>query len=278
MSTPRPNTTSRSLRALPLASPTALWAHHLKKPAWSVIVLMTINPRKNSRMLSVALSTSKASRGDTTPVARMAIAPRAAAVPSLSGLGRAMMRTRVMAKMTMARIMRSQCSKENGRAILTEVSPSAFPLASLKRRLFLLLSGLGRLCHGLLGRGGALLACSGLARRHLDTSFLLESLPFRQVTPKFPSSGCGVQLRGSMPSARDGKLHLVGNASNVNRTGVAPVPAGVYKLSRCAPPAVRQLCSVNHVYIIERRRCQDVLSHVVYWSLRSALGSGLPTP
>lgn len=120
--------------------------------------------------------------------------------------------------------MRSQCSKENGRAILTEVSPSAFPLASLKRRLFLLLGSLGWLCRGLLDRCGAF---SGLASRHLDTSFLVESLRFQQVTPLSPSLGRGVQLRWSMPSTRDGIMRLAGRVLHVKCDRVAPIPAGV---------------------------------------------------
>jgi len=144
--------------------------------------------------------------------------------------------------MTIARIMGSQCSKENGRAILTEVSPSAFSLASSVRRLFFLLSSLGRLCRGLLDRCGAL---SGLARRHLDTSFLVESLHSQWVTPLLPSSGCGVQLRGSMPSTRDGIMRLAGRILHVRYDRVAPIPAGVISFQSAHRPP----CS-NYVQLI----------------------------
>jgi hypothetical protein len=123
--------------------------------------------------------------------------------------------------------------KENGRAILTEVSPSAFSLASLKRRLFLLLGSLGWLCCGLLDRCGAL---SGLALRHLDTSFLVESPRFHWVTPLLPSSGCGVPPRRSMPSTRDGIMRLAGRALHIKYDRVAPIPAGVISFQSAHRP------------------------------------------
>jgi hypothetical protein len=114
-----------------------------------------------------------------------------------------------------------------------EASPSAFLLASFVRRLFLLLSSLGRLCRGLLDRCGAF---SGLARRHLDTSFLVEFLHSQQVTPELPSSGRGVQLR---------RFHAVyprwQNAPfrehpEYRMQRVAPIPAGVLSFQSARRP------------------------------------------
>ena len=112
------------------------------------------------------------------------------------------------------------------------MSPSAFSLAFSIRRLFLLLSSLGWLCGGLLDW----CAFSGLARRHLDTSFLVESPRSQWVTPLLPSSGCGVQLRGSMPSTRDGIVRLAGRLLHVKYDRVAPIPAGVISFQSAHRP------------------------------------------
>jgi len=95
--------TARSGYYLPLACPTALTAHHSKKLALSATEQIIIKPRKKRSTLILSLRTPIISKGASTPVTSIIIAPSAAAVASLKGLGRIITRAMVRINITRQR-------------------------------------------------------------------------------------------------------------------------------------------------------------------------------